>query len=531
LNSTWHPLQALFSFSFLVPTGLRPLNGLLLVLVLAQGFASVIALARGDMRPSRLMSAALILPALFYFQRFISSPVTDTPAVLIAWLIWVAVLGRQERGKGPKVDRETAALVGIAVFLVTIKFSALPILLVVLIALGKPWRMRSSELGLLSALAAIILVPWVAHSVVLSGAMLFPLPWLPPLPVDWALASEDVLRGQYDWTVSWSRIPGRNPDEVLALSTLEWGPVWWAALSAQHQGILALLILAPVIFVLLLPRSWRMLRRVLPAPGTYVLPLLAGYAGLGYWFFTAPDLRFGLGSIVPTTILVIVPLVMAFHELTPRIARGVMLLGLGLAPLTSLPGHLDDLVRLARTDRLLLPADHPGSTTRLQLLNGVPVLMPQSGDQCWNAPLPCTPSIPPGLILRCCAREAGFRVSASPDRERRADCPPRASVVRLQLLRRGLEWDDEINCDADRQNMLRVLVRNEGQPRGSLAASFYLDGAEIERLTLSDLSAEEERWIELSSALRPRKGTHVLRVSINGSGDEMDKRAVEFVCT
>src|SRR4051794_16310395 len=278
-NSTWHILESFFGFSFLDPSGFRALNGLLLVGVTSMAGVSLVGLLRGDVRPGQVMCTMLLLPAIYYFQRFISSPLTDTPAALIAWLIWVAVIRLLERKDRSAHGREAAAMVLVAFFLVTVKLSAAPVLLAALVALLCTRGWSSVSAAHLALGAGIVLVPWLIRSVVLSGALAFPASAIRPFPLDWAVPY-DLIVNEELWTRGWARLPGPNARESMALSPAEWIPPWWAALTDDARAMLALLILGPIVAALLLPRTWHLVKATMPFPRTYLALLVAGYLGV-----------------------------------------------------------------------------------------------------------------------------------------------------------------------------------------------------------------------------------------------------------
>jgi hypothetical protein len=533
-NSSWHVLESFFGLSFLDPAGFRPLNGLLLVVTASAGLISMARLARGDVRPSRLMSAALFPLSMFYFQRHIASPLTDTPATLIVWLLWAAVLDHLERTDHPRIDRETATLVVIAFFLVTVKISAAPAILVALVALGRPWTWSPGPGVRLGAAAGVVLVPWLMRSVILSGTLAFPFAALDPLPVEWAI-SHDLAAHEEAVTRSWARIPGRiDVAEVLALPPSVWIPQWWSAAGQQIQAALTVLILGPIIWALLLPRSMDLVKSVIRAPRPYFALVLAGYVGLLFWFTSAPDVRFGLATLAPLLVMLLIPLVLVAHRLAPLAVQALLIIAL----LMPVRGPLEaSLESVAQTERIMKPAGFYSSQTQVVVHNGFPVLAPTGTDQCWNAPLPCTPALEPGLILRGCTLDAGFRISTAPELERRTDCAPMSSVQgrsrvpeilpapqieRVVVQRRNQVMGPDLDCDAERQNHIRVLVRNRGAPAPEAVLTFELDDAVVAHQPIGALGTNEERWIDAGVTPRPRRGDHVLILRVTGLGEHSD---------
>jgi hypothetical protein len=335
------------------------------------------------------------------------------------------------------------------------------------------------------------------------------------------------------WTRGWARMPGPNAPDSMALSPAQWIPPWWAALTDDARAMLALLILGPMVATLLLPRTWHLVTATIPFPRTYLALLVAGYLGVLFWFVNAPDFRFGLVSVIPLVILLVMPLVMGLHRWAPLPVRGTLVLLLLAQPLNTLTASV---ALLARPDRLVSPAEYNRADTRLVLFNGFPLLIPRTRDQCWNSPLPCAPSPQAGLILRGCTLKDGFRISAAPEQDRRTDCGSsrapgivsRPRIERVIMRRRG-EQTEDIDCVADRQNEVRVLASNRGASATDLVVEIIFDDSLFERREIPMLGTDEERWIETEDTLRARRGGHVLVVRVITSGVD-DERRIELPC-
>jgi hypothetical protein len=541
-NSSWHVLESFFGLSFLDPAGFRPLNGLLLLITTTAGLISIAEVARGNLRASRLMRAALFPLSIYYFQRHIASPLTDTPATLIPWLLWAAVLDYLERQDRARLDRESVALVVVAFFLVTVKLSALPAVLVALVALGRPWKWPLSPTVRLGVAAGIMLAPWGLRSMILSGTLAFPFSAFGPWPVEWAV-SRDLIADVEAGTRAWARVHPRDAAEVLAMPASVWIPEWWASIGNQVQAALTLLILGPIIWLLLLPRSLELLRSSVGYWGSYLALVVVGYVGVVFWFASAPDFRFVLGTLVPLSLMLIIPLVLAAH----RLARLAVQTMVTLALLLPVGGPLaDGLESIAQPERIMKPAPYYAAQTRVVTTNGFPALSPLGTDQCWNAPLPCTPTLDPGLKLRGCTLDTGFRISSTIQEEQPIACAPLSSVQgrsrvpeilpsprieRVIMRRRNQSTGPDIACDAERQNEIQALVRNRGAPATKASVTFELDETLVAQQLIATLDTDEERWVDAGTTLRPPRGDHVLIIRVSSPGQQTDdERRVDARC-
>jgi hypothetical protein len=232
------------------------------------------------------------------------------------------------------------------------------------------------------------------------------------------------------------------------------------------------------------------------------------------------------------------------HRLASLLTRAALVIALLMPVRIPLESGLESIVQ---TERMVKPAGYFGAQTRLVTTNGFPVLVSTGTDQCWNAPLPCTPDLPTGLILRGCTLGEGFRISAAPEQERRVDCAPFSSVQgrsrvpeilpsprieRVVVRRRNQTSSTDLECDAERQNEIRALVRNRGAPAADASLTFELDDALVGERQIGALGTDEERWIDAGVTPRPRRGDHVLQVRISGFGEQSsDEWRVEMRCT
>lgn len=411
-NSNWYVGGALFSFAFLRPSAqlsLHLLPGALFALFVWE-------MGRG-VRLTSLADALrlLLLPAAFYtLGSEISSPGTDLPVALLTWLL--AVLWLDMYAPGRRFPRRAGQLLLILlpVFAVTLKLSALPLLLFSLSELLRlAWQRAVRPLLALLPVGLLLLLPWLARSVILSGYPFFPqtaFNWFGP---DWKLPLEEALFRQGE-IIAWARLPGEPTQAVLAMPLRVWALRWLAELTRNQRLLVGAAALSPLLVLGLTP--WlRTLR------STWLLIAFAG-AGLAFWFFSAPALRFGYGWLMLLALLPVAAVlaqVQAFlrrlDQLRPK-RRRWLLLALRSLPLFLLIGLMAyqsfflarsfDAAQLRST--WLLPAPYPSLPTEpCTLADGTRLWQAQQYLQCWYEPFPCVPVCPDDVVQRQNGR--GFR--------------------------------------------------------------------------------------------------------------------------
>jgi hypothetical protein len=328
------------------------------------------------------------------FDSLSASPNNDTPAALLSlYAVWLFLRLFETEGAA---DRGPAflALTVVAALDVMAKLSSLPILLLPLMAAV---AIRREDLVLPKpgvALLALCVVAWLATGIASSGCLAFPAvsscisgpPWTVPA---------DMTRLTAETVAGWARSP---TDGYLAAAT-GWG--WladWPTTVLAHRPFLLplaasqaflLLLIAGAIVIDLARANGRSTRR--RREETACLAALAAMgAGILFWFLLAPDPRFGLGFLLAPIPLAAAwaatrwaPDGVAIQRLCGgSVVTALILLAAGIyiiAYWATAERRLDTWPSFPQPDlhRVALGADFPAFEPKL--------------DQCWDAPLPCTP--------------------------------------------------------------------------------------------------------------------------------------------
>jgi hypothetical protein len=274
-------------------------------------------------------------------------------------------------------------------------------------------RGRRSILPAVAISVAIVLVPYLTRSVILSGYLMYP-STIGPFPVDWRIP-EPHMQAMQNSLYNFARRPGVHSSSVpwtKALWNWDWfGPWTRAAIGnrAQVQVPLALagggglVVLYHAVFIGLRNVPWRSWLVTIPVSISLV-----------FWFFTAPDLRYLNGS---SWILGGLILSLSLHQLrrtglANRVCAATVYLVVAVVILFAARYMYSALVGPGPYRGF-----HPTPTVALRQFttsSGLVVLTPDRSDQSWDAPLPTTPV--PVLRLRL-RREgdlsSGFRIDPS----------------------------------------------------------------------------------------------------------------------
>ena len=400
--------------------GFHLFTGFLLSALWATLLPACARVLRAAASPADSFHTILAVPAFFWTARSrIVGTQTDEPAAIVA-LVAVGILfaDLSQNDADDHANPQPLRLVLAATLFslaVTFKEStAVFAFFAWYLVFRRIWQTTAppqNRLHLAAALIspAVLLLPWFARSIILSGYPLFPatifafpVPWKIPL----SAAHWYALSVQ-----SW----GRGPDSHFADTR---GLLWLAGWlnhalrnRPSFQVPLAISIAGLAIALAIRFRSGSNPRPAYP----WLSLLFPGLAGILFWFAASPDPRFAQFAIWTTAATLgawgIASL--DFQRLSAhtspahtspahaspahkKIALAVLFLSL-IWCLISL-GWKEPLRALDGVQQPP-PLPKPGLVLK-HTLSGVAVYVPAQGNQCWDAPLPCTPYFDPSLRLR-----------------------------------------------------------------------------------------------------------------------------------
>ena len=127
-------------------------------------------------------------------------------------------------------------------------------------------------------------------------------------------------------------------------------------------------------------------------------------AGTLFWLITAPDPRFGWGFFPFLALFLAAPLLRPWLDRLPgralALALALILLDQGRRVIAKEGAGF--------SETWLWPAPPPAVRIRTVVVDGLPIHLPAEGEQCWDAPLPCSPALDPALGARGATLDSGF---------------------------------------------------------------------------------------------------------------------------
>lgn len=333
------------------------------------------------------LAAATLLPwAVFCAQ---SSDVANVSSDLCELALggafvalWVGAFDREGEERARALRLGTFVVAALAV----VKLSAAGAVAGVLLAVWavSPGR-RLRALARATGVGLVAGVPHAAGLVLRSGYLPYPGALL-AFPVDWRMPRAMVVAVDR-WTLAWGRGTTVRWD---APGDWSWLPTRLELLATYYQEFVIPLALGALLFALALVARWSAAPSSRPPPWAVALPALGGVA---FWLLSSPSLRYA--GIWPQAVAATLAAAAAGAGAPPRFTRwlapALLLVGAGRA--ADLLGELSFAV-----PEPALEAPRPPGRWE-QNAHGTRAFVPD-GDQCWAAPLPCTPHLDPALELR-----------------------------------------------------------------------------------------------------------------------------------
>jgi hypothetical protein len=354
--------------------------------------------------PADWFHGILALPAFFWTTRSrIVGTLTDEPAAIVCFI--AAGILFQELCQAHDEDQQPAYtprfVLAATLFSLAVAFkesTAVFALLAWCLVFRGIWQSsarsekRRLHLGAALLFSNVLLLPWLARAILLSGYPFYPATIL-GFPVDWRLplsVAQYYSLGVQSW--------GRNPEALIADTRgLSWFPMWLDhtirnRVSFQVPVAIALTGLGVALAFRMRSKPRRAFR--------WLWLLVPSLLATVFWFAASPDLRFAQFAIWTTAATLgtwaIVSLDIQARPSLTRLVLAPLLLSLIWCLISF---GWKEPIHALRGVQQPPPLPKPALIVR-HTLSGLPIYVPSLGNQCWDAPLPCTPYFDESLRLR-----------------------------------------------------------------------------------------------------------------------------------
>jgi len=402
-NSAWLVLNAAFSLAFLGLRSFHLVNGVLFLVAILYFAEGLHIFDQKKITYSSLLKI-LFLPLSFYLLGSdISSVGNDMPIALITWVILVLWIEKLESLSLAR--SKNAVIFLLSVFAITVKLSSLPLLCFVLLIvleylLKKDWR----QVVILGILGAVILLPWLIRSVILSGYLVFPLAQIDLFSMDWKMSPQRMANTAFD-IVDFARF--RKTWTPTGMAIWQWAPEWFRRETLNRRLIYIFVLLSPL--VILAGRN----KLAFQFSPKYRLTYGIMLAGSLFWFLSAPDIRFGYGFLIGTCLLALAPLMVSAIHRFDKGLNSIPVLMLLLLIIFQSYTLWQSIEPHALLQRWLLPADYRHSNVELCGIKGATIFCRSEGNQCYYEAFPCIP-FPRPVEMRGSSFQDGFRFIQDP---------------------------------------------------------------------------------------------------------------------
>jgi hypothetical protein len=336
----------------------------------------------------------------------ISSPTPDAAvfAVEIALIALLFVYLAGSRIAEADTRATLVAIVCLAAVAITLKLSTLVFAGATLVsAVIIAFRSRIMRWTTMRALtfAAFVLLFWIIRGVVASGYLVYPIPST-GLPVDWKIP-EHLVVDEFNAIGAWARLPYHPWREVIG--SWNWIPQWLFRMMDRPDTIAAFGLMSFSLIYFVLARK-AFPRRTNSAIGSISVIFGIGLFSLIFWLLSAPDPRF-LGAVLWIVLLGVVGFVLDAVLLEEQIRLSKILFLLSWIAV-ALCFARNGLALTYSTKGKLAESMSKPDLIRNVTGSGLAIYTPAQGDECWDAPLPCTPYFRPQLRLRSKSLSEGF---------------------------------------------------------------------------------------------------------------------------
>lgn len=292
-NSSFHCLQALFSFVWVLGMSLHSMNGFVWMFIMMYAVGTSAFFTGRRFGLSDVLRIVLIKNVfgclILQLNEPLAAPMTDFVPLCLVGYIFAEWCSLNEEGVEDEAPYGLLSILGL--FAASVKLSAAIIFIIVLKPLcGLIKQKRISEIVKFVVLGILVMLPFVLRSIVISGYLVYPVAAIDLFNVDWkmprAVAVSDDAAIKLFARAAGTKYSYFNISDSFGTWFVNWLQHNWAQYStlAIINLVLAPCTLAVIIYMILRKRK-----------GLYDHIVYVG-AAAGFLFLitSAPALRFGI---------------------------------------------------------------------------------------------------------------------------------------------------------------------------------------------------------------------------------------------
>lgn len=251
-----------------------------------------------------IIGLVMFISLFIIYKQHITSVTTDfIPNLLICYLVLKVIFDSNT------IKQQPLLFFLLPIFIITLKLSCFSIALLPLYVMWNQIKNKSYAGLTLNILGALlIVVPWCTRTVILSGYLIFPLPYIDLFDFDWKVPVAYAIE-QKEFIQSFARYPNNiDISTVLAMPLTEWVSVWWKSDMFYYNPITNRLFAILTIITIPIGVYYFFKNRDKEQYTAIRLVWAASVIGIIVWFFNAPDFRFIYALILAQSFLVLLQL-------------------------------------------------------------------------------------------------------------------------------------------------------------------------------------------------------------------------------
>lgn len=272
------------------------INGLIFIFGGLVFFKELVHLKEADsLSFTNYLGLSIAIPLLFFEPRYLNTLYVEFSATILTLYTF------QQFCTDNASSCHIILLSALTGLLITFKASMLPIILLLLPLIYQSEKEGAFSLKrsfLLLAPFTIVIIPFIARNILISGYPLFPMPFVDLywIDFDWMLPKDKVDYMIHDLQ-AWGRTIGKHPDwKSFSDMSLEWIPFWFEINSSRYPRILFFLGCSILYLGYQFVRFARKFSLTKPAVWTCIIPI----TGIVMWFVSVPLVRLGYPWIFTT---------------------------------------------------------------------------------------------------------------------------------------------------------------------------------------------------------------------------------------
>ena len=387
-NSSSMCLFALYSFKWLTGQSFHACNGFIFSAVLIEAIRHLYRKFAKEHIMSTACSIASVLCCLILIY-YVISPTSDImPMVMVLWLVmyWCDLIENDENNPCPY-----ALLSVLGVFIFTGKVSMAMIVLLVIkpaVMLIKEKNVR--DIIIYVCLGILMLAPFMIRNVLITGWLLYPFSGIDLFNVDWKISKEFLIAD------AWNSMAGSRQANYPALMLNKWFPIWWEKINNPEKFWLGAIIVATLLWI---KRLVVLVMSKFKADYKWLHMEFAFFAGVVYWFFTGPVLRYASSFIALYPFIIFASIIIGRSEekkrITAWIENAAIIAGVLLA-VCGVPPHGDSFkyteeYRSTHVN-VVRQQDYYSVETEGVDIGGITIYYPVEGNQVWYESFPGAPN-------------------------------------------------------------------------------------------------------------------------------------------